>query len=78
MTSGHPGPGSIAGSLGRKGASKSLSFAFGDDPAMENVRTRIASRKEKKEQLAEGASTSQSSRGRASKETTKATTDDEG
>ena len=45
---------------------------------MENLRTRIASRKEKKKQVAEGGSKSQSSRGRALKETKKATTNDEG
>ena len=39
MSSGHPGPGSIAGSSGRKGASKALSSAFGDDHAMVNLRT---------------------------------------
>ena len=78
MASGHPGPGSIVGSSGRKSASKALSGSFGDDHAMDNLRTRISSRKEKKMQVAEGANKSQSSRGRASKETKKATTDDEG
>ena len=78
MASGHLGPGSIAGSSGRKSASKALSGTFGDDHAMDNLRTRMASRKEKKKQGAEGASKSQSSRGRASKETKKATTDGEG
>ena len=78
MASGHLGPGSITGSSGRNSASKAPSGAFGDDHAMERVRTRIASRNEKKKQVAEGATKSQSSRGRASKETKKATTDDEG
>ena len=41
-------------------------------------RTRISSRKEKKKQVAEGGNKRQSSKGRASKETKKATTDDEG
>ena len=56
----------------------SLTGTFCDDHAIDNLRTRIASRKEKKKQVAEGGSKSQSSIGRASKETKKATTDDEG
>ena len=80
MASGHPGPSSIARSSGRKGASKALSGSFGDDldHAMDNLRERIATRKEKKKQVAEGANKSQSSRGKASKDSKKATTDDEG
>ena len=78
MGSGHPGPESMVGSSGRKSASKALSSAFGDDHAMENMRTRIAARKEKKKQVAEGANKSLSSKGKASKELKKATTDEEG
>ena len=55
-----------------------LTGAFGDGHAMGNLGTRMASRKEPKGQLAEGASKSQSSRGGPSKEAKKAATDDEG
>ena len=80
MMIGHLGPSSIAGSSGRKSASKVLSGSlnFGDDHAMDKLRERIATRKEKKKQVAEGANKSQSSRGNASKDSKKATTDDEG
>ena len=79
MVSGHPRPSSIVGSSGgRKGVSKALSTDFGDDHAMDNLRTRIASMKEKKKQVAEGASKSQSSQGGSSKDAKKATIDNEG
>ena len=79
MASGHPGTGSTAGSSSRKRASKVLSADFGDDHAMDNLRTRIACRKEeKKKQVVEGASKSHSSRGGSSTDAKKATTDDEG
>ena len=69
----------MAGSSGgRKSASKAPSADFGDDHAMDNLRTRIATRKEKKKQVDEGASKSQSSQGGSSKDAKKATTDDEG
>ena len=82
MASGMPGPPSMGGSTSRRSASKALSADFGDDHAMDNMRKRIATRKakdqEKKKQVAEGASKSQSTRGGSSKEAKKATTDDEG
>ena len=58
--------------------SKALSVSFGDDHAMDNMRTRIAARKEKKKQVAEESNKSLSSKGKASTELKKATTDDEG
>ena len=81
MASGHLGPGSIVGSLctlGRKSASNALSSSFGDNHAMENMRTQIAARKEKKKQVAEGANKGQSLRGKASKDSKKATTNNKG
>ena len=78
MASGHPGLESMAGSSGRKSVSKALSGAFGDDHATDNMRTRIAVRKEKKKQVAEGGNKRRSSKGKASKDTKKATTDEEG
>ena len=66
--------GSMAGSSGRKSASNALSVSFGDDHAMENMRARIATRKEKKKQVAEEASKSLSSKGKASTDLKKATT----
>ena len=78
MASGVPGHGSVVGSSGRKHVSKALSSSFGDDHAMETMRTRIAARKDKKKQVAEGASKSQGSKSKASKDSKKATTDDEG
>ena len=84
MASGHPGPSSMAGPSGpRKSASKALSADFGDDHAIANLRTRVASRKEKakeKKQVAEGANKSQSTQGWSSKEAKKAiaTIDEEG
>ena len=80
MASGHPGPGSVAGSSGRKSASKALSVSFGDGHAVDNMWARIASRREKKKLVAEleEANKSLSSKGKASKDLKKATTDDEG
>ena len=80
MASGHPGPSSVAGSSSRRSASKALSADFGDDHAVENMRIRIAFRKakEKKMQVAEGANKSQSTQGGSSKDTKKATIDEEG
>ena len=84
MASGRPGPPSMGGSTGRKSASKALSADFGDDHAMDNnaMRKRIATRKakeqEKKKQVAEEANKSLSSKGKASKDLKKATTDKEG
>ena len=63
---------------GRKSVSKALSTDFGDNHAMDNLRTRIASRKEKNKQVAEGASKSQSSQGGSSKDAKKATIGNEG
>ena len=70
----------MAGSSGpRKSVSKALSADFGDDHAMENLRMTIASRKAKeKKQVAEGANKSQSTQGGTSKETKKATIDEQG
>ena len=45
---------------------------------MDNLRERIATRKEQTQQAAEGGSKSQSSRGKASEDSKKATTDNEG
>ena len=78
MASGHSGPGSVAGSSGQKSASKALSVSFGDDHAMENMRARIATRKEKKKQVADEANKSLSSKGKASNDLKKAPTDEEG
>ena len=79
MASGVPTPSSFGGSTSRKSVSKALSADFGDDHAMDNMRKRIATRKakdqEKKKQVAEGASKSQSTRGGSSKDAKKATTD---
>ena len=66
-----------AGSSGLKSASKVLSVSFDDDHGMENMRERIAARRKKK-QVADKATKSMSSKGKASKATKKATTDDEG
>ena len=71
----------MAGSSSRKSASKALAADFGDDHAMENLRTRVASRKEKareKKQVAEGANKSQSTQGGTSKETKKPAIDEQG
>ena len=81
MASGHPGPLSVVGSSGRRSASKALSADFGDDHAMENMRIRIASRKDtekEKRQVAEGGNKCQSTRGGSSKDTKKATIDEQG
>ena len=78
MASAHPGSGSMVGSSGRKIVSKALSVSFGDDHAMDNMRARIATRKEKKKQVAEEANKSLSSKGKASKDLKNATTNEEG
>ena len=68
----------MAGSSGQKNVSNALSVSFSDGHAMDNMRTRIAARKEKKKQVAEEANKSLSSTGKAPKDLKKATTDDEG
>ena len=78
MASGHAGHGSLSGSSGRKSVSKALSVSFGDDHFMDNMRARIATIKEKKKKVAEEANISLSSKGKASKDLKKATTDEEG
>ena len=67
-----------AGSSGRKSASNAISVSFGDDHAMDNMRERIATRKKNKKQVADEATKSLSTKGNASKDTEKATTDEEG
>ena len=62
-------------SSGLKSVSKALSVSF-DDHGIDNMRERIAAMKQKK-QVAEEATKSMSSKGRTSKATNKATTDDE-
>ena len=49
-----------------------------DDHAMDNMRARIATRKEKKKQVAEEVNKSLSSKGKASKDLNKVTTDEGG
>ena len=75
IASGHPGSGSMAGSSGRKSAPKALLVSFGDGHAMDNMRARIATRTEKKQQVADEANKSLSSKGKASKDLKKATTE---
>ena len=68
----------VTGSSGRKRTSKALSGSFDDDHAMDNMRERIAARQKKTKQAADEAAKSLSSNGKASKDTKKATTDEEG
>ena len=63
------------GSSGLKSASRALLVSFDDDHGMDNMRERIAARKQKKK-VAEEATKSTSSKGKASKATKKATTDE--
>ena len=65
------------GSSGRKSASNAPSVSFGDDHAMDNTRERIAAIKKKK-QMADEATESLSLKVKASKDTEKATVDEEG
>ena len=78
METSGPSGSMVTGSSGRKSASKALSVSFGDDHAMDNMRERIAARKKKKEQVADEAAKILSSKGKASTDTKKATTDEEG
>ena len=65
------------GSSGLRSASKALSVSFDDDHAMETMRERMATRKKKK-QMADDATKSLSSKGKALKGTKKSTVDGEG
>ena len=55
MDTSGPSGSMVAGSSGRKSASKALSVSFGDDHAMGNMRERIAARRKQTKQAADKA-----------------------